>query len=72
MLFLLVIDWIMKTTTGWEYNGLFRLSQLHDQDFADDIALLSHNHKHAQDKVQSLATTAGITSLTIQKAKPRQ
>ena len=53
MLFLLVIDWIMKTTTEGSRTGLqwTLLSQLHDLDFADDIALLSHNHRHAQDKV---------------------
>ena len=51
MLFLLVIDWIMKTTTEGSRTGLqwTLLSQLHDLDFADDIALLSHNHRHAQD-----------------------
>ena len=51
MLFLLVIDWIMKTTTEGSRTGIqwSLLSQLHDLDFADDIALLSHNHKHAQD-----------------------
>ena len=60
MLFLLVIDWIMKTTTEGSRTGIqwSLLSQLHDLDFADDIALLSHNQKHAQDKAQSLATTA--------------
>ena len=69
MLFLLVIDWTMTTTTEGSRTGIqwFLLSQLHDLDFADDIALLSRNHKHAQDKVESLATTAGTTSLTIKK-----
>ena len=73
MLFLLVIDWIMKTTTEDSRTGIQRslLSQLHDLDFADDIALLSHNHKHAQDKVQSLAATAGMTGLTIKKSKTK-
>ena len=73
MLFLLVIDWIMKTTTEGSRTGIqwSLLSLLHDLDFADDIALLSHNHKHAQDKVQSLATTAGMTGLTIKKSKTK-
>ena len=73
MLFLLVIDWIMKTTTEGSRTGIqwSLLSHLHDLDFTDDIALLSHNHKHAQDKVQSLATTAGITGLTIKKSKTK-
>ena len=53
MLFLLVIDWIMKTTTEGSWTGIqwSLLSQLHDLDFADDIALLSHTYEHAQDKV---------------------
>ena len=73
MLFLLVIDWLMKTTTEGSRTEIqwSLLSQLHDLDFADDIALLSHNHKHAQDKVQSLATTAGMTGLTIKKSKTK-
>ena len=72
MLFLLVIDWIMKTTTGSRTGTQCSfLSQLHDLDFADDIALLSHNHKRAQDKVQSLATTTGMTGLTIKKSKTK-
>ena len=73
MLFLLVIDWIVKTTTEGSRTGIqwSLLSKLHVLDFADDIALLSHNHKHAQDKVQSLDTTAGMTGLTIKKSKTK-
>ena len=72
MLFLLVIDWIMKTTEGSRTGIQWSLlSQLHDLDFMDDIALLSHNHKHAKDKVQSLATTAGMTGLTIKNCKTK-
>jgi len=71
MLFLLVIDWTMTATTEGSRTGIqwFLLSQLHDLDFADNIALLFHNHKHAQDKVESLAKTAGMTDLTIKKKK---
>ena len=70
MLFLLVIDCKMKTTEGSRTGIIWSLlSQLHDLDFVDDIALLSHNHKHANDKVQSLATTAGMTGLTIKNCK---
>ena len=45
-LFLLVIDWIMKTTTTGRNNGIQWIlwTQLDDLDFADDLALLSHNH----------------------------
>ena len=45
-LFLLVIDWIMKTTTTGRNNGIqwTLWTQLDDLDFADGLALLSHNH----------------------------
>ena len=46
-LFLLVIDWIMNTTTtGWN-NGILwtHWTQLDDLDFAYGLALLSHNHR---------------------------
>ncbi|GFR83528.1 retrovirus-related Pol polyprotein from type-1 retrotransposable element R2 [Elysia marginata] len=50
-LFLLVIDWIMKTTTQGRNNGLqwTLTTQLDNLDFADDIALLSHNNRQMQD-----------------------
>ena len=69
MLFLLVIDWIMKTTTEGSRTGLqwTLLSQLHDLDFADNLALLSHNHRQTQDKVHSLATTTEMAGLNIKK-----
>nr|KAG5712763.1 hypothetical protein BaRGS_029818 [Batillaria attramentaria] len=51
-LFLLVIDWIMKTTTAGRKNGIqwTLWTQLDDLDFADDLALLSHSHSQMQDK----------------------
>ena len=71
MLFLLVIDWIMKTTTEGSRTGLqwTLLSQLHDLDFVDNLALLSHNHRQTQDKVHSLATTTEMAGLNIKKKK---
>jgi len=68
MLFLLAIDWIMKTTTEGSRTGLrwTLLSQLHD-----DLALLSSNHRHAQDKVHSLATTAEMVGLNINKSNTK-
>ena len=45
-MFLLVIDWIMRTTIDEKKNGIQWTpgTQLEDLDFADDLALLSHNH----------------------------
>ena len=42
LLFLLVIDWLMKTTTTGRNNGIqwTLWTQLDDLDFADDLALL--------------------------------
>nr|KAG5714489.1 hypothetical protein BaRGS_006935 [Batillaria attramentaria] len=55
-LFLLVIDWIMKTTTAGRKNGIqwTLWTQLDDLDFADDLALLSHSHSQIQDKTTRL------------------
>nr|KAG5690467.1 hypothetical protein BaRGS_016467 [Batillaria attramentaria] len=61
-LFLLVIDWIMKTTTTGRKNGIqwTLWTQLDDLDFADDLALLSHSHSQMHYKTTCLeATSAG-------------
>ena len=57
-LFLLVIDWIMKTTTTGRNNGIqwTLWTQLDDLDFIDDLALLSHCHSQMQDKTTRLET----------------
>ena len=70
-LFLLVIDWIMKTTTKGKKNGIqwTLWTQLDDLDFADDLALLSHNHNQMQDKTTMLAVTSLSTGLRINKKK---
>ena len=51
-LFLMVIDWVMMQTTQGIKNCIqwTILDQLDDLDFADDLALLSHTHRHMQDK----------------------
>ena len=70
-LFLLVIDWIMKTTTTSRNNGIqwTFLTQLDDLDFADDLALLSYNHSQMQDKTSPLDTTSAGTGLKINRKK---
>ena len=70
-LFLLVIDWIMKTTTTGRNNGIqwTLWTQLNDLDFADDLALLSHNHSQMQDKTTLLETTSVGTGLKINRKK---
>ena len=70
-LFLLVIDWIMKTTTKGKKNGIqwTLWTQLDDLDFADDLALLSHNYNQMQEKTTLLAGTSLGTGLRINKKK---
>ena len=44
-------------------------TQLDDLDFADDLALLSHNHRQMQDKTSRLETTSARTGLKLNKKK---
>ncbi|XP_061171868.1 uncharacterized protein LOC133181367 [Saccostrea echinata] len=61
----------MRTTTSGRNNGIqwTLLTQLDDLDFADDLALLSHNHSRMQDKTTRLATTSAGTGLKINLKK---
>nr|KAG5713377.1 hypothetical protein BaRGS_024925 [Batillaria attramentaria] len=69
-LFLLVIHWIMKTTTTSRKNGIqwTLWMQLNDLDFALlDLALLSHSHSQMQDKTTCLEATSAGTGLKINR-----
>ena len=70
-LFLLVIDWIMKTTTTGKNNGIQWTfwTQLDDLDFTDDLTRLSHNHSQMQDKTTLLETTSAGIGLKINRKK---
>ena len=72
-MFLLVIDWIMRTTTEGKKNGIqwTLWTQLEDLDFADDLALLSHNHDQMQSKTTRLAATSERTGLKINRGKSK-
>nr|KAG5711041.1 hypothetical protein BaRGS_013775 [Batillaria attramentaria] len=72
-LFLLAIDWIMKTTTEGTRNGIqwTLWTQLDDLDFADDLALLAHSHQQMQDKTSTLATTSAQVGLDIHPQKTK-
>ena len=69
--FLLVIDWIMKTTTtGRNNKSQWTLwTQLDDLNFPDDLALLSHSHSQMQDKTTHLETVSAGTGLKINGKK---
>ena len=72
-MFLLVIDWIMRTTTEGKKNRVQRTpwTQLEDLDYADDLALLSHNHDQKQGKITRLAATSERTRLKINRGKSK-
>ncbi|KAI4896154.1 hypothetical protein NFI96_009623 [Prochilodus magdalenae] len=71
LLFNLVIDWVMRHTTEDEPRGIrWTLStNLEDLDFADDLALLSHTHRHMQEKTTRLNTFAQQVGLHISRTK---
>ncbi|VDO58509.1 unnamed protein product [Schistosoma curassoni] len=72
-LFLLVIDWIMKTSTSGGKHGTqwtCRM-QLDNLDFANDLALLSHTQQQMQKKMISVAATSAAVGLNIHKGKSK-
>ena len=71
VLFLLVIDWIMRTTTTGRNNGIqwTHWTQLDALDFADDQALLSHSHIQMQDKITLLEIISAAIGLKINRKK---
>lgn len=72
-LFLLAVDHILRTTTEGKQNGIqwTITTMLEDLDFADDIALLSHNHKQMQEKTDLMDTTSRNIGLRINKNKTK-
>ncbi|VDP76901.1 unnamed protein product [Schistosoma curassoni] len=71
LLFLLVFDWIMKTSTCEGKHGIqwTAQNQLHDLDLEDDLALLSHTHEQMQIKTASVAAVSASVGLNIHKGK---
>ena len=72
-LFIIAIDWIMKTETIGKRNEIQwnMLTQLDDLDFADDLALMSHSHRQTQDKTTHLARISAHVGLKIYKKKTK-
>ena len=71
MIFLIVIDWIMKKTILENNTGIqwTFAKKLEDLDFADGIALLSHRQQDAQSKLNRLSEEARKVGLNINKRK---
>lgn len=63
----------MKTTTEVRRNGIqwTLWTQLEDLDFADELALLLHNHHQLQEKTTLLAETSAQVGLNIHKGKTK-
>jgi hypothetical protein len=63
----------MKTVTRGKRNGIqwTLLNQLDDLDFADDLALLSHNHQEMQEKTTLLCETLAQLGLNIHRGKTK-
>ncbi|VDP51850.1 unnamed protein product, partial [Schistosoma margrebowiei] len=72
-LFLLVIDWITKTSTSEGKHGIQWTSrmQLDDLDFADDLALLSQTQQQMQEKTTSVASVSAAVDLNIREGKSK-
>ena len=72
-LFLLGIDWVMKSVINGKRRGIrwTLTSLLEDLDFADDIALLSHRHQDVQTKIKYMTRKAGEIGLNISTKKTK-
>ena len=67
LLFLLVVDWVMRNTLQEGNTGIrwkFK-TKLEDLDFADDIALLSSTRQHILTKTDKLAHEVGRVGLKV-------
>ena len=71
ILFLVVIDWVMRKTTSDKPRGIqwTLFSQLEDLGFADNLAFLSVKLDHLQEKTDRLERCAKQTGLTINTSK---
>ena len=70
-LFLLVIDWLMRSSVEGKRTGIRwnMMDTLEDLDYADDIVLLSESWRHGQTKLERLNQVSKSTGLKINKKK---
>ena len=72
ILFLITIDWIMRQTCDQKRGIQWTLfDHLEDLDFADDLALLSRQISHLQEKTAKLSSYAAKTGLQINLNKTK-
>ena len=72
-LFNITLDYIMRQTTQNAQHGIqwTMVSQLEDLDYADDIALLSSNARHLQQKANVLNENTKNAGLHINMKKTK-
>jgi len=73
LIFLIVMDWILKKATAGHTTGLQWLSQTHlcDLDFADDVALLDHTWSGMRDLTEKVKDQAASLGLKINTSKTK-
>ena len=73
ILFLIVIDWVQRQTTADKKRGIqwTMFSNLEDLDFADDLAEISRNISHLQEKTDRLNKFAKRVGLNISTKKTK-
>ncbi|VDO93291.1 unnamed protein product [Schistosoma curassoni] len=72
-LFILVVDWIVKTSTYEGKHGIqwTARNQQEDLDLSDDLVILSHPHQQMQVKTTSLAAASESVGLNIHKGESK-
>jgi sensor histidine kinase YesM len=71
LLFLLVIDWLMKRVTENGSLGVRWIGEeiLEDLDYADNLGLVSENFEDTQEKMNRLAEEARVMGLKVSAKK---
>ena len=72
LLFLLVLDWVMrKVNTGGRGIQWTLTERLEDIDFADDLAMMAHRARDMEESLRRLAKYAGQVGLQINVSKTK-
>ena len=71
LLFIIAVDWVMKSTMSNTNNGIrwTLTSNLEDIDYADDLALISHTENQMKEKTERLEQNARMIGLKINSKK---
>lgn len=73
LLFLLVVDRVMKTSISQWKHGIQWTArmQLDDSNFSDGLALLSHTHERMKMKTTTVAAASSALGLNIHKGRSK-